>query len=122
MKHFLIAPLLLFSAAPAFALTARWTDTSNNEQGFIVEQRPSGGMFTEAGRTGPNVTTVAVNPPFGQVTCYQVRAFNTIGVSAASNERCCSVPSQAGIALPLVVGTKVKKTIPNQPTNFIITP
>jgi len=104
MKKSLFTLFLLFLAAPVFAATATWTDTSNNEDGFIVEKR-NGAVFVEIGRTATNVATMTVSIAAGQTGCYQVRSYNTAGVSAPSNEACCTVP-----------------TLPSAPTNMVVTP
>jgi PKD repeat protein len=70
------------------AVTLRWTDNSQNEQGFAVERAPSGSAsFVQVGQTAANVTTYAEQPGSGRYT-YRVRAFNTATarVSAYSNQ------------------------------------
>ena len=110
------------SAVPPAKALATWKDNSKNEQGFIVEKN-NGGLFSEVGRTAANLTKMLLTIPPGQTTCYQVRTFNNAGVSAASNQRCCTALAFFGQTLSMM-GTPQggKKAIPDQPTNFTVTP
>lgn len=78
----------------AARLTLHWTDTSPNEDGFVIERK--------AGLTGAfsTITTVGANVIFFIDTgleekvqyCYRIQAYNAAGVSPYSNEA-CSVPT-----------------------------
>lgn len=65
----------------------QWTDNSNNETGFKIEQSPTGiGGWTQIATTSANVTS---HTPTG-LTCattyyYRVRAYNGLGNSTYSN-------------------------------------
>ena len=74
----------------AAQLTITWTDNSNNEDGFKIERkRGQRGTFTEIVAVGPNITFYIDSGLADGVTyCYQVRAYNTSGDSAYSNEDC----------------------------------
>ena len=93
----LTAVLCLFFASKAEAQTATyehnlaWQDNSDNEDGFKVERKtPSipGDTFGEIAQVGADVATYKDAVTDGQQRCYRVRAFNTAGNSAYTNEAC----------------------------------
>ena len=78
-------------SGPAEAqLTLEWTDNSDNENGFKIERKIGvGGTFQQVATTGPNATSFADTAlANGTTYCYRVRAFNTAGDSAYTNEGC----------------------------------
>lgn len=96
-------PLFSF-AAPSFTLT--WTDNSNNEDGFKIERKIGAGTYSQIGTTITSVSTFQdTSLTLDTLLCYRVKAYNIVGDSAYSNEACKSYPS----------------TVPNVPTNIIIT-
>jgi len=92
----LLFPLLIIAAMSfpaelnAATLDLTWNDNSTNEDGFHIDRRPAAsGSYTKIGTTGPDTTTysdVLLND--GVSYCYRVRAFNSSGPSANSNESC----------------------------------
>ena len=91
----LLIPLLIFSAvflqgkSDAAEHQITWTDNSNNEDGFKIERKTETSAFTQIDVTGGNVTSYTDSTPLsGTIYCYRVRAFNTAGGSAYSNEDC----------------------------------
>ena len=78
------------SNAIAAQLTMSWTDASSNEDGFTVERKNgTTGTFSQIAAVGTNVASYADPGVTGGATyCYRVRAFNTAGNSAYSNEAC----------------------------------
>ena len=71
------------------SLTLSWNDRSNNEDGFSIERMVSGGILTQIATVGANVTSYAdANLTSGLNYCYIVRAFNSAGVSDATNVAC----------------------------------
>lgn len=82
-----------------YKLTLTWTDNADNEAGFAVERAfESAGAFAEITRVGVDVETyedLGVEIDVGY--CYRVRAFNSAGESAYSNEA-CGVPTADGMA------------------------
>lgn len=64
-----------------------WTDNSNNETGFKVERRTTGGSYTQIAVVGANTTTFA-NSGLSASTSYsyRVRAYNSWGDSSYSDE------------------------------------
>ena len=80
----------------AASLTMSWADRSNNEDGFRIERMVSGGVLTQIATVGANVTSYAdANLTSGLNYCYIVRAFNSAGVSDASNVA-CAVATDSG--------------------------
>ncbi|MGA2533810.1 MAG: SBBP repeat-containing protein [Candidatus Aminicenantales bacterium] len=65
-----------------------WTDRSTNENGFRIERKTGdAGTWAQIGSVGPNITTFPdPGRAEGTTYVYRVRAFNTIGNSAYSNE------------------------------------
>src|SRR6476620_5287517 len=73
----------------AASLTLSWSDKSNNEDGFRIERMVSGGVLAQIAKVGANVTSYSdANLTSGLNYCYVVRAFNSAGVSDASNAAC----------------------------------
>src|SRR5262245_15401844 len=89
-------PLVLVSTSRdviAAQLKFTWTDSSTNETGFKIERKTSTTSYTQIAQVGANSTTYidySVTP--GATYCYRVRAYNTAGNSAYSNEPCGTVP------------------------------
>ena len=83
---------MTFAPAVAAQLTLTWTDNSSNEAGFKVERKTgSGGVYAQvasldAGATGYVDQAVTT----GATYCYRVRAYNSAGNSAYSNEACAT--------------------------------
>ena len=82
-----------------------FTDNSDNEDGFKIERKELGGIYSEIKTLSKDVTefTDSVNP--NTTYYYRVRAFNTYGFSDYSNEANITTPQ---IGIP-----------PNPPTNLI---
>ena len=63
-----------------------WTDASDDETGFRVERRVSGGTFATLANLGVGATAYNDNSvAFDTSYEYRVIAFNAVGDSAASN-------------------------------------
>lgn len=65
-----------------------WTDTSNNENGFVIARREGAtGPFIDIGQVGFDTTTFQDLSSVGGMTyTYHVRAFNPAGESGNSND------------------------------------
>jgi len=64
-----------------------WTDNSNNETGFRIERKVSGGSYSQIATVGANVKTYSDKNLSSNTTYfYRVRAYNSIGNSTYSNE------------------------------------
>jgi hypothetical protein len=79
--------------ASAASVGLRWTDTTSNETGFRIE-RHNGSSYVQVATVGANVTSYTDSSlNAGSTYCYQVRAFNSAGVSGPSNQACVNVAS-----------------------------
>ena len=69
-------------------VTLTWDDTSSDELGFKIERKKgSGGLYREIATVGENVSTYTDNRLTPDTTYYyRVRAFNSHGHSAYSDE------------------------------------
>jgi hypothetical protein len=78
-----------------------WTDNANNETGFKIEQKiGAAGAYAEIATVGANVTSYAnTDLTTGVTYSYRVRAFNTGGNSAYSDEASATPSSGANFAL-----------------------
>jgi len=99
----------------AASLTLSWSDKSNNEDGFRIERMVSGGVLAQIATVGANVTSYSeANLTSGLNYCYVVRAFNSAGVSDASNAA-CAVAMDASSA-PTPSNPPPVGTTPSAPT------
>ena len=71
--------LLMATAVSALEIDLGWTDNSNNETGFAIEQSSDGVTYTQIATVGVNVTTYKVIAHLQPSTLYyfRVRAYNT---------------------------------------------
>ena len=78
---------LAASAFSASQIDLSWTDNSNNETGFEVWQyTASRGTWVKVGTVGSNIKTYSdVGLSSSTAYAYQVRAYNSYGVSSFSN-------------------------------------
>ena len=77
------------SASKPGTMSLRWTDNSNNEQGFYIERAPSStGVFVRIAQTAANATTYSASGVPSGTWLFRVQAFNlsTGKVSAYSNQ------------------------------------
>ncbi|PIT92624.1 MAG: hypothetical protein COU08_01355, partial [Candidatus Harrisonbacteria bacterium CG10_big_fil_rev_8_21_14_0_10_42_17] len=64
-----------------------WSDTSNDEQGFIIQRKENNGLFETIARVPANTTTyISFGLSSGNVYTYRVKAISRFGTSAWSNE------------------------------------
>ena len=87
----ILALLLTVNSARAASLTLTWDDNSTNEQGFNIYRReaPLTSQFVEIDSVGPDISTwIDINVIEEVVYCYEVKAYNAEGESAAALEKC----------------------------------
>jgi hypothetical protein len=80
-----------FTIVPSLAqLTLSWNDNSSNEGNFEIERKTgTSGTYTRVTLVGANATSyVDTTVTRGVTYCYRVRAVNTAGASAYTNEAC----------------------------------
>jgi hypothetical protein len=74
---------LVAAATGTDSIVTSWVDNSDNESGFILEQKPSGSTVWKKIDLGPNITTyIDTGLSAGTLHSYRVRAYNDSGVSA----------------------------------------
>ncbi len=83
----------------------KFTDNSDNEDGFKIERKELGGVYTEIKTLSANINEFIDNVNPNTTYYYRIRAFNTYGFSPYSNEANETTP-QGG-------------TPPNAPTDLI---
>ena len=89
------------ASADAAQLAMAWSDNSVDEAGFLVERRlATGGTFVQIASLGPNaVAYLDSGVAAGGSYCYRVRAFNSVGMSAYTNEACGTATASSGTPL-----------------------
>ncbi len=83
------------TATPASSDTIElsWTDNSDNEDGFRIERKETGGTYSEIATLPANTTSytdTGLNPE--TTYYYRVRAYNSFGTSGYSNEAHATTP------------------------------
>ncbi|MBC7783065.1 MAG: PQQ-dependent sugar dehydrogenase, partial [Burkholderiales bacterium] len=112
-------------------LTLMWTDNANNETGYRVQRRLSGGTYASIATLAANATSFADSGlTIGTAYDYRVYAFNAAGDSPASvpltvtTQSGSSVPAAPGsLAANVVAGPQVQLTwadLSNNETGFTI--
>jgi hypothetical protein len=77
---------LVAKTTGASAVDLKWLDQSHDEEGFKLERKTAGGVFTQIAVIGPNANyynDTGLNP--STIYSYRVRAFKIVGNSAYSN-------------------------------------
>ncbi len=74
----------------AESIQVTWTDNSANEDGFRIERKVNtNGTYSTIASVGPDVSSYSDSSVASSITyCYRVRAFNSVGNSAYTNEAC----------------------------------
>ena len=94
------APTSLDAAAVSSTkIDLTWVDNANNEDGFLIQRKIGvGGTFEDLDTVGPNTVGYGDTTCSPETTyCYQVRAYNTYGDSAWSNEDCDTTPEGSAL-------------------------
>lgn len=79
----------------------RWTDESVGETGFEIERKRGAGQYAFLASVGPDTTFYADGAIFPSTTfTYRVRAVNSEGASAYSNEASSTTPGSVPIPPP----------------------
>ncbi len=92
---------LVASAVSASQINLSWTDNSGNETAFLIERKiGSGGTYSQIAQAGAGATSYSNNAGLSPGTnyVYRVRASNSGGSSAYSNEASATTPIPPPIA------------------------
>ncbi len=104
------APTGLTAAAasgPAIKLT--WTDNSDNELGFVIERKSTGGSYAEIDQEVPNTTSYTdAGLSSGTTYYYRLFAFNNDGSSDYSNQVQATAPASQPPLPPQVSPTVIR--------------
>ena len=90
LVSFMLASVLQAHSAGSGQLTATWTDNSGGVAATIIERRPSEQpTFDAIGELAPGIASY-VDPAItdGLTYCYRVKAYDSYGESAYSEEAC----------------------------------
>ena len=82
-------------ATSGTSVNLSWTDTSNNETGFLIERRTGTGAYAQIATTGPETNTFTNNTGLtpGATYTYRVRATNAAGPSGYATSSPVTLPS-----------------------------
>jgi len=99
---------LFASASSSTEIRLSWTDASDNEDGFKIERKTSGGSFTEIKILTADSTTYTDTGLTPDTTYYyRVRAYNAAGYSDYSNE--ASATAEKGVE-SIIIRLYIDKT------------
>ncbi len=104
------APTDLAGTVNGTAVTLNWTDTSDNELGFIVFRKGAKGKMTLIGRVDPNVTTYTDTTAPESAEQYIVMGYNQGGNSRPSNLVNVQIPSLVQVIAPRQLKSKALST------------
>lgn len=99
---------LFASASSSTEIRLSWTDASDNEDGFKIERKTSGGSFTEIKILTADSTTYTDTGLTPDTTYYyRIRAYNAAGYSDYSNE--ASATTEKGVE-SIIIRLYIDKT------------
>ena len=80
--------------ASGTSVNLAWQDNSDDETGFKIERKPSGGTYAEIATVGANVAAYTDTGLTSNIKYfYRMRAYNAYGSSAYSNAADATPPS-----------------------------
>ena len=122
-RVFLI-PLLLLTAmawvrgSDAAQLSLSWIDNSTNEDGFKIERRTTD-VFAQIAMVEANISAYTDSTlAAGTTYCYRVRAFNTAGDAADSNENCGTTTAVESFTLTATKAGSGSGTVSSSPAGI----
>ncbi|HRY14191.1 MAG TPA: stalk domain-containing protein [Syntrophomonadaceae bacterium] len=120
--------LSIFSIPSLTPLSLFWKDNADNETGYVIERKTTGGSFAKLTQVGKNVTKYTdSNTEVGKTYTYRVKAVNSSLSSAYSNEAAGSVFLLQGVKTPgttpgtIVPGTQQPGQIPGNQVIMLFT-
>src|SRR5262249_14854177 len=91
---------LAATASTATQIALAWKDNSDNETGFEVERKSGTGAYARVATVGANVITYTDSGLTAATSyTYRVRAINTGGASAYSNESTATTQASSALSL-----------------------
>jgi len=108
----LLAVIAWHFDANAAQLFVNWTDNSKGEDGFRIERKKGKqGRFEEIASVGPNVTSYTdAGASVGTTYCYRIRAFNSVGNSAYTEEICVTAgPKEPSKSKAIIESHEVRR-------------
>ena len=105
-------PVITTANALADRVELDWSDTSTQEDGFIIER--DGIQIATTARNISAWIDTTIQP--GITYCYAVRSYNPVGQSAASLQKCATVPMPPITKWILPKGAQVRSLAVNQIT------
>ena len=105
-------PIITTANALADRVELDWSDTSTQEDGFIIER--DGIQIAQTARNISAWIDTTVQP--GTTYCYAVRSYNLVGQSAASSQKCATVPTPPITKWILPEGAQVRSLAVDQAT------
>jgi titin len=86
------------AAASSSEISLTWTDNSDNEDGFKIERKTSGGTFAEVATVLTDTTIYSDTTVSPETTYYyRIRAYNTTGDSAYSDEAHATTSAEGAV-------------------------
>lgn len=100
---------LMANAVSPSQIDLSWTDTSNNEDGFVIERKTGvNGVYAQIATLGPNTTTFSDTNLIPSTTYfYRVQSFNLGGNLGYSNEAFATTLAPPAVTFGLNAGTNV---------------
>ena len=102
---------LSVSTQSATSIRITWTDNSNNETGFKIERKTSGGNYSQIATVNANITSYT-NTGLSSNTryYYRVRAYNSAGDSLYSNEYSTTTSASTNTAATRIIKLTISKS------------
>lgn len=93
LRPIILAPSDLNAVASGSDIELNWSDNSSNETGFEVERKTPNGLYVKLSTVNAGITRMLDTDVNGGVQyTYRVRAINSSGASAYSNELTVTAP------------------------------
>lgn len=103
-----------------------WQDNANNESGFKIERKASGGMFSQINTSGAISGSGGYYEDTGLSGgtnyCYRARAYNSAGDSAYSNESCATTTATPSVQPVVNTGSATTITSNSATLNATVNP
>ena len=119
---------ILATALSSSRIALAFQDNANNESGFKIERKASGGIFSQINTTG-TISGSGSNGYYEDTGllgsanyCYRARAYNSVGDSAYSNETCATTQAAPSIQPTVNTGFATNITVNSATLNNTVNP